>query len=843
MPDEDECGADRSRHAVLRGVGLHRVGAVRQAGDVQDGAGPIAVGVGGGRRGQFPGVLDAVGVGIDEHRHRAVGRSATAVEGRRVGVGDVVGAADAAVAAGLKVHGDRRLADPHADGAGRGGGPVADLDGEAVRAAVAGGRGVGDGAARRDVGRAGRGGRPADRQRAVAGRGRLAPGQRGAAEEIGGVKQSRHVGCPRVGGKVQRRRGARKAWRRLVDQHRDAVAAAVGDDEIGLAVAIDVTDRDRAGVQPDRVVGLGLEGAVAPAQQHRDAPGIEGVGRDEVDLAITVDVTDRNPVRVQPDRVVCLGLEAAVALAQQHRDAPRVGGIGRDEVELAVAVDVGGHDRVGIDAHRVFGFGLEGAVALAQQHRDGAAAAVAVARDEIEFAVAVEIADRDRAGVQPDRVVGLRLEGAVAPAQQHRDAPVVVGVGRDEVELAVAVEIAGGDPIRAGAGRIGDLRLERAVALAQHHADAVAAAARDQVKLAVAVEIADRQRASAGAPRDVGLGLEGAVAVAQQHRERGTVEVAREEIDLAIRVEIAHGHPPRTGAGRIAGRGLDGQRQEVRIAGDVQRHGVDPSAGDLQHPVAAGGGRPGRVGGGGHVGAGGGSEGADEGLPVRSGSDVAAVEEQVAAGPKRRTDGGQIVRAGGQRVPVKGGGAERQGSPAAMADDMDGVIAGMGSGPGRDLRQPVLVAVQNPHLDAGTDALHQRLVIGDPRLDEGDLAPVARGRRIGRTGDRRLGGLGGGRESGRLGNGLRQGVDHGVVGGIGPCLGRRNVGGVRGLRTRRDARGIEHEPRFKREDMARAVARPRRRFFRPANLRAPVAIAPSAKNLHGSSPKARCVRA
>jgi len=48
----------------------------------------------------------------------------------------------------------------------------------------------------------------------------------------------------------------------------------------------------------------------------------------------------------------------------------------------------------------------------------------------------------------------LRAEGAVAVAQEDADVDASV-VGGDEVEVAVAVEIAERDPVRVGARRIG----------------------------------------------------------------------------------------------------------------------------------------------------------------------------------------------------------------------------------------------------------------------------------------------------------------------------------------------------------------------------------------------------
>ena len=81
-----------------------------------------------------------------------------------------------------------------------------------------------------------------------------------------------------------------------------------------------------------------------------------------------------------PDRVGDLGLERAVAVAQQHRHACR-SLVGDGQVEVAVAGEVPRHDaRPGCDPDRVGDRGLERAVAVAQQDRDGVEPSLATAR-------------------------------------------------------------------------------------------------------------------------------------------------------------------------------------------------------------------------------------------------------------------------------------------------------------------------------------------------------------------------------------------------------------------------------------------------------------------------------
>ena len=63
-------------------------------------------------------------------------------------------------------------------------------------------------------------------------------------------------------------------------------------------------------------------------------------------------------------RVSDLGLESAIAVAQQHRHVVRAS-VGDSEVEPAVAIEVPRHDRVGIRPDRIGDLGLEAAVAIA----------------------------------------------------------------------------------------------------------------------------------------------------------------------------------------------------------------------------------------------------------------------------------------------------------------------------------------------------------------------------------------------------------------------------------------------------------------------------------------------
>ena len=86
--------------------------------------------------------------------------------------------------------------------------------------------------------------------------------------------------------------------RRRVQQHRHRVAVVVGDDEVGLAVAVDVRHRHGGRESPPAKVCWVAKASRGRArrrrvQQHRHRVGAV-VGDDEVGLAVAVDVPDRH---------------------------------------------------------------------------------------------------------------------------------------------------------------------------------------------------------------------------------------------------------------------------------------------------------------------------------------------------------------------------------------------------------------------------------------------------------------------------------------------------------------------------------------------------------------------
>src|SRR4051812_7446619 len=85
------------------------------------------------------------------------------------------------------------------------------------------------------------------------------------------------------------------------------------------------------------------------------------------------------------------------------------------EVETAVAVEITGGDGAGPGPRRIDHLGPEGAIAVAQQHRDAALAL----DGQIEPAVAVEVTRRDALGVGSRHVRQRTLKGSVTVTEQH----------------------------------------------------------------------------------------------------------------------------------------------------------------------------------------------------------------------------------------------------------------------------------------------------------------------------------------------------------------------------------------------------------------------------------------
>src|SRR5262249_22559868 len=150
-------------------------------------------------------------------------------------------------------------------------------------------------------------------------------------------------------------RGGGEAAGAVAEEHGEVVRGVVGDDQVGVAVAVHQAGAYPDGLGADGVGGGGLEGAVAVAERDGDvaAAAEELVGGGEVELAVGVEVGERDGDHAGGGGVhggVGERGEGAIAVAVQDGDggAGAVGAeVGDGEVEHAVAVEVAGLELLG----------------------------------------------------------------------------------------------------------------------------------------------------------------------------------------------------------------------------------------------------------------------------------------------------------------------------------------------------------------------------------------------------------------------------------------------------------------------------------------------------------------
>src|SRR5262249_53711934 len=134
------------------------------------------------------------------------------------------------------------------------------------------------------------------------------------------------------------------------------------DDEVELLVAVQVAGRDRRGLAPGRRLLAEREPAFAVAVEHEERAAL-GLEDDDVEVAVAVDVGEDSAVGALADRPALLLLEEARAVVEPDRDPALVDG---DEVELLVAVQVAERAPVrAVARDHGLALGLEAALAVA----------------------------------------------------------------------------------------------------------------------------------------------------------------------------------------------------------------------------------------------------------------------------------------------------------------------------------------------------------------------------------------------------------------------------------------------------------------------------------------------
>ncbi|MNZ47084.1 hypothetical protein D3C78_647890 [compost metagenome] len=246
----------------------------------------------------------------------------------------------------------------------------------------------------------------------------------------------------------------------------------------------------------------------------------------------------------------------------------------------------------------------------------------------------------------------------------------------------------------------------------------------------------------------------------------------------------------RTGRGQIlepVARQAEKDVRPVQLHGIQRQCGFDRTAMVLQRPVAAARGAAGGVGRGGDVGAGGRGQDGDEAGALAAGRHVAAVEQDVAVLAQRRPQLLEQRLLCGQGAFLQLQAAQLQRAAAAVADQMDGAVALVAFGPLRHLLQCVAGSVEHHDLHIALDRAKQRLVVGEPAVDERHLRAAGRAVCSARRG---AGSTRGGRIAGRIG------------------VGRRGLGGLGRLRGGCRHGAVEQHARFEGEDLRRGLPLP-----------------------------------
>jgi len=293
-------------------------------------------------------------------------------------------------------------------------------------------------------------------------------------------------------------------------QHRDLVGARVDRHHVERAVPVEIADREIEGSAAVDVELVGdSELAVTERQDQRNIIRAT-VRREDVELSVVVDVGEREGARlkaVDADRLRQPKRPAAVA--REDRDVRAVDVHG-DQIDDAVAGDVSDRhvDRAESAAagDRAQGaVGLEGTVPLPGEQRH--TPCVLVGDDDIDIAVTVEVAGRDRPRNHRQR---LRTGLAQHPPlpEQHAVGPVVaIDRNLDQVLATIAVEVTVLEV--EGSRHIGQERSpKRAVAAPVHDCGLPGQTARDHVVAAVAVEVRRSQHHGFGGVAGLDLEVE-----------------------------------------------------------------------------------------------------------------------------------------------------------------------------------------------------------------------------------------------------------------------------------------------------------------------------------------------
>ena len=224
----------------------------------------------------------------------------------------------------------------------------------------------------------------------------------------------------------------------------------------------------------------------------------------------------------------------------EDRKGARIPVVCYDEVEAAIAVEVADTNRGRVDSCWQNNLWLEGAVAVAEQDTSGKG--IFVGDRQVKFAVGVEVAGLDGSGAGHG-VVDVGQEGTVTLAKQDRDRA-AEEIGDGQIGFAIVIKIGGGYPFGLSENSIVHGGPESAVTIAEQNRHVVRTGVGDsQVEFAVVVEVAcgNGKRALAGGVKDGRL--EGAITIAQKNGNIvSPVGVGGDgEVEIAVGIEVPEG--------------------------------------------------------------------------------------------------------------------------------------------------------------------------------------------------------------------------------------------------------------------------------------------------------------
>src|SRR5262249_38060841 len=215
--------------------------------------------------------------------------------------------------------------------------------------------------------------------------------------------------------------------------------------QVGLAVAVEIGGADHPPAGIERVVlDLAAAGGDAAVQILDLDQTVGGALPDQVGVAIAEEIADRDNVPARIERVV--GDDPAA-----HRGHPvyelnlgePVGAAAPDQVGVAVAVEVAGPDNLPAQIERIIGEDAAADSGRAVQELDFGQPVRAALPDQIALAVAVEVAARHDLPARIERVVGdwAAAESGQAIEKLYLGQP-VGAAAIDQIRPAVTVEIA-----------------------------------------------------------------------------------------------------------------------------------------------------------------------------------------------------------------------------------------------------------------------------------------------------------------------------------------------------------------------------------------------------------------